>query len=123
MLFSLVGDTSEMNIVPDANVKSASITTRQAEGRPEAQYGAFGLITTVRPDRDELRTDYVNYVNASDDQRNDVRKEHEQYAEHGLDRGQVQIRLIVQLYLSQPTEEGRSVDTCNSLHHTKVARA
>jgi len=34
-----------MNIVPDANVKSAPNTIRQAEGKPEAQYGAFGSIT------------------------------------------------------------------------------
>jgi hypothetical protein len=44
-LWSLGGDTLAMNIVPDANVKSAPSTTKQAEGKPTAQYGALGSVT------------------------------------------------------------------------------
>jgi len=44
-LCSLGSDTLVMNIVPDANVKSTPNTMRQAEGKPETQYGALGSIT------------------------------------------------------------------------------
>ena len=47
-LCSCGGDILAMNSVPDANVKSAPSTMRHAEGKPNAQYGALGLITANR---------------------------------------------------------------------------
>src|ERR1700761_9174818 len=48
MLYLCGRETLTMNRVPDANVKSAPRTTRNAVGKPNAQYGAFGLITAKR---------------------------------------------------------------------------
>ena len=93
---------------------------------PAARKIESGECETVRPGikrtRGEQRTNNVNDVDASNYQRkNDIcynaREEHGQYAEHGVDRGQVQIRLVVQLYPNQPAGESCPVDTRNNLHH------
>jgi hypothetical protein len=48
MLCSCGRDIMEMNSVPDANVKSTVSAIRQAEGKPKAQYGAFGSSTAKK---------------------------------------------------------------------------
>ena len=47
-LCSCGSDISEMNNVPDANMRSTPSTIRQAEGKPKAQYGALGSMTAKK---------------------------------------------------------------------------
>ena len=75
--------------------------------------------------RRSKRTDYVNDVDVSDDQcDNDIchntHEEHGQYAKHRVNRGQVEVSLVVQLYPNQPAGESRTVDARYYLHRGKA---